>query len=260
MKRCLYHVGPWRRAIPWLVFGPMLVVAGCLSAFSGSVELRAVGALVGAILALLVLGLHALISYARLELTEEGVRLRQFGMNLAAPWTDVAGLRLDWGREGFVTLRPISGSGAANLAAARGFGWYFNPIYNDEQQAAMAERRWIPIEAVQSLPPLFAPPASPISPAVQRCRLAILLCALGAFLAAAVVLGLGPPSRQDRVFSVVMALLAPLLTFWAAWHSWSAFRSGARFMGVLFSLLVLLGVIWCLLASGDVVSLFGGVG
>jgi hypothetical protein len=114
----------------------------------------------------------------------------------------VAGLRLDPRHEGFVTLHPIDGSGAANLAAVRGFGWYYNSIYNEEQQAVMAERRWIPIEAfawhlrrgrlredlarlapaVQSLPPVPVPPANPVSPAVQRRRLLIFLFALGALV------------------------------------------------------------------------------
>ncbi len=280
MKRCIYHVGPWRRAMPWMVFGPMLVLAAGLWVFADSVENRSAGALLFAILTLMMLGLHALISYARLELTAEGVRLRQIGMNLAAPWTDVAGLRLDRQHEGFVTLHPISGSGAANLAAARGLGWYFVPIYNQEQQAVMAERRWIPIEAfawhlrrgrlredlarlapaVQSLPPLFAPPANPVSPAVKRRRMVIFLIALGAFLAAIVMLGLGPPSWGEHVFSVVMALLAPLLTFGAGWSAWNAFRSGARLMGILFTILTLLGVLWCLLVWGDLAVRFSGAG
>jgi len=275
MKRCIYHVGPWRRAIPWMVFGPMLVLAAGLWVFADSVEIRAVGALVFAILTLLVLGVHGLISYAQLELTAEGVRLRQIGMNLAAPWIDVAGLRLDPGHEGFVTLHPIGGSGAANLAAVRDLGWYYNSLYNREQQAVMAERRWIPIEAfawhlqrgrlredlarfapaVQSLLPVLAPAANPISPAVQRRRLVIFLFALGAFLAAMVMLGLGNPGWREHGVSVVMALLA----FYAGWRAWKAFRSGARLIGVLFTVLTLIGVLWCLLAWADVVILLSGV-
>jgi hypothetical protein len=276
MKRCIYHVGPWRRAIPWMVFGPMLVLAASLWVFADSVGDRSVGALIFAILTLLVLGLHALISYARLELTAEGVRLRQIGMNLAAPWIDVAGLRLDPRHEGFVTLHPIGGSGAANLAAVRDLGWYYNSIYNEEQQAVMAERRWIPIEAfawhlrhgrlredlarlapaVQSLPPQLALPVHPVSPAVQRRRLVIFLFMLGAFLAAIVMLGLGPPSRREHGGLVVMALLA----FYAGWRAWKAFRSGAHLIGVLFAFLTLFGVLWCLLAWGDLAILFSGVG
>jgi hypothetical protein len=95
---------------------------------------------------------------------------------------------------------------------------------------------------------------------VQRRRLVILLCALGAFLAAIVMLGLGPPSRKEHVFSVVMALLAPLLTYCAGWKAWNAFRSGARLMGVLFTFLTLLGVVWCLLVWGDLAILFSGAG
>jgi hypothetical protein len=263
-----------------MVFGPMLVWAAGLWVFADSVGDRSAGALVCAFLTLLVLGLHALISYARLELTAEGVRLRQIGMNLAVPWIDVAGLRLDRGHEGFVTLHPIGGSGAANLAAVRDLGWYFIPIYNKEQQAVMADRRWIPIEAfawhlrrgrlredlarlapaVQSLPSQLAPPANLISPAVRRRRLVILLGALGAILAASVMLGLGPPSRKEHVFSVVMALLAPLLTFSAGWSAWNAFRTGARLVGVLFTILTLLGAVWCLLVWSDLAILFSGVG
>ena len=237
VKRCIYHVGPWRRAIPWMVFGPMLVLAAGLWVFADSVENRSGGALVFAILTLMVLGLHALISYARLELTAEGVRLRQIGMNLAAPWTDVAGLRLDPGHEGFVTFHPIGGSGAANLAAVRGLGWYFIPIYNKEQQAVIAERRWIPIEAfawhlrrgrlredltrlapaVQSLPPLPAPPAKPVSPAVQRRRLVILLgrarCNAGGRRHARIRTS---QSGRTRVFGRHGAARA-LLTFCASW-------------------------------------------
>ncbi len=276
MQRCIYHVGPWRRAIPWMVFGPMLVLTAGLWGFADSVEIRTVGALVFTILTLLVLGMHALISYARLELTAEGVRLRQIGMNLAAPWIDVAGLRLDRGHEGFVTLHPIGGSGAANLAAVRDLGWYYNSLYNQEQQAVMAERRWIPIEAfawhlrwgqlredlarlapaVQSLPPQLTPTAKPVSPAVQRRRLVIFLFALGAFVTAIVMVGLGPPSRGEHMVSVVMALLA----FYAGWRAWKAFRSGARLIGVLFTFLTLLGVLWCLLGWGDLGILFSGVG
>jgi hypothetical protein len=91
---------------------------------------------------------------------------------------------------------------------------------------------------------------------VQRRRLVILLFALGAFLAAIVMLGLGPPSRGEHGVSVVMALLA----FYAGWRAWKAFRSGARLIGVLFTFLTLLGVLWCLLAWGDFVILFSGVG
>jgi len=280
MKRCRYQVGPWRRAIPWMVFGPMLGLAAGVWGFADSVGDRTAGALICGILTLLLLGLHALISYPRLELTADGVRLRQFGMNLAAPWNDVAGLRLDPQHEGFVTHHPIGGSGAANLAAAQDFGWYFIPIYNKEQRAVMAERRWIPIEAfawhlrhgrlredltrlapaVQSLPPVLMPPANRLSPSVQRRRLVILVVALGAFLAAIVVLGFGPPSWGQIAFPVVRALIAPLLTFTAGWKAWHAFRSGARLMGVLFAILTLSGVAWCLLLWGDLALAFSRVG
>ena len=51
-----------------------------------------------------------------------------------------------------------------------------------------------------------------------------------------------------------------LLTFTAGWKEWDAFRNGARLMGVLFTILTLLGAVWCLLVWGDLAILFSRVG
>jgi hypothetical protein len=51
-----------------------------------------------------------------------------------------------------------------------------------------------------------------------------------------------------------------LLAFYAGWRAWQAFRGGARLIGVLFTFLTLLGVLWCLLAWGDFVILSSGGG
>lgn len=271
--RCVYRVSPWRRAVPWLIFGPMLVLAAALVVAGETPGERQAGAWVGCILFVATVGMHALIAYARLELSAEGIRLRQIGMNLFAPWPEVAGWRLERGREGFVTRGPITGRGAANLAAVRGFGIYGAPIYDEEQRAAMAERRWMPIEAfawharhgrlredvayfapsLREMPSPETPPAG-AKPAMQRARgLLVAVVVIGA-AALGVVLALEEPAWTDVLVVALAALVSPFLTVSAAWSARNAFRTGARLVGVLFILLALVGAGWCAIAWSDVVE------
>jgi len=275
-ERRIYHVGPWRRAVPWLIFGPFLLLAAGIGIAADDVESRALGRILVAVLLVLVLGMHLLISWARLELTTEGVRLRQIGMNLTTPWSNVLGLRLGRGRQGIVAREPITGRGAANLAAVRGFGYYGASLYDAEQQAAMAEQRWIPIEPfawhlqhgrlhddlklfapeIEELPD---PPATaPQTPAQRRRTWFIFGGIMTLAVTGALVLGLGPPSWGEHAFPVLWAMLAPLLTLRAIVSTITAFRTGGRFMGVVFAAFSMLGVLWCLVAWSEVIVVFSG--
>lgn len=272
--------------MPWLIFGPFLLLALAACVFGKTAEDRSIGGLLVAFLTLITLGTHALISYARLELNTHGVRLRQVGMNLAAPWSDIAALRLERRREGFVTRNPISGSGAGRLAALRGFGYAGAAMYHEEQQRAMAERRWIPIEAfswhlrrgllrqdLETLAPAVQAIESILGPvggaaetvqinsssgkmSVQRCGLIVAICALSLLLAALVSLEVIPQLWTDRIFALLLSLIAPLAVFRGGWSVRNAFRERSYFVGAMFVLLTLVAVFWSIICWGNAVEAF----
>jgi hypothetical protein len=280
--RYFYHVGPWRRAMPWMIFGPFLLGPAALIIFASTPNDRGAGWLILALMAPITLGVHAMVSYARLELSAEGVRLRQIGMKLAASWSEIEGLRLEPGREGFVTHHAISGSGAGSLSATRGAGYYGNPIYNAEQRALMAQRRWIPIDpfswhlqrgtlrqdlatlapAVHPISSLLAPPGGSASanaaavPVTSRRKWIAAICLIGGLLGVGIVLAMMPTKWSDRTFSLLYLVMAPLTALRMAWSTRNAFRSKARLVGVIFAFLTLFAVLWCFVALNSVVVAF----
>ncbi|MBP8297059.1 MAG: hypothetical protein KAX84_13175 [Burkholderiales bacterium] len=144
----VYHVGPWRYLWLWLVFGPLALIFLALGLFSEQPGERAPLLIGGALWLLVPFMVTLLVRMARLEISARGVRLRQIGYRLEAAWPDVAALRLDRGREGFVTARPVGGRGAGLLAAAgRAIPRAGAQFYDDEQQRLLDEHRLIPIEA-----------------------------------------------------------------------------------------------------------------
>ncbi|HEX8442649.1 MAG TPA: hypothetical protein VF631_03265 [Allosphingosinicella sp.] len=143
-----YRVSPWRRWALWYVLGPIIVGLMWLRADSGPIEGRAfliTAALVGCI------GLACQVIFvdrATLQLSPDGACLRQTGYTLSAQWSDIVDIRLEPGREGFVTRNPMDGRGAGLLASLRGVAVPMGPsLYDAAQQELLAERRFIPIEA-----------------------------------------------------------------------------------------------------------------
>jgi hypothetical protein len=111
-------------------------------------ELRAfliTAALVGCIGVLFQL---VIIDLATLQLSPQGVRLRQAGYTLVAPWRTIVDIRLQPGREGFITREPIDAPGFGVLRRFRGVAVPLGvPMYDAEQQQLLSERRFIPIDA-----------------------------------------------------------------------------------------------------------------
>ncbi len=145
----VYHVAPLRRYLVWAIFGPfaaIMAVAGATSTKGGD---QLAGWFLAGFLLLLGMGVHWLVSRARLELSTTGVKLRQFGYMLETPWTNVEMLRMDKGQEGFVTREPMKSRGAAHLSSFRGvaFGMGRTPIYDRTARELLYQQRYIPIEA-----------------------------------------------------------------------------------------------------------------
>ena len=78
------------------------------------------------------------------------MKLYYLGGNLETPWSNVIGVRLDRGREGFFTREPLLGRGARRLAGVRGLAYYGQPAYDEQQRQLMGKRRVIPIDAFAS--------------------------------------------------------------------------------------------------------------
>ncbi len=149
-KPRVYHISPWRFLWIWLPFGPIALVFLGAGAFSHVPKEQAEFLIGGALFLGVTLCIHVLVRFARLELSEQGIRLRQFGYRLESPWSDLSDLWLDRGHEGLITSRPVGGKGQALLAssahAVTGMFLGAGP-YTAEQQALLDEWRLIPIEA-----------------------------------------------------------------------------------------------------------------
>lgn len=142
----VYHIGPWRRWVPVWIFGPILLGTLGLWICLPSKDRAVAGYFLAALLPF-ALGMQWLIDRARLEISPEGVRLRQTGYRLETPWANIVDLLLEHGREGFVTREPVGGQGQELLAATAGMGVAFTPIYDDRHRALLGEHRLIPFEA-----------------------------------------------------------------------------------------------------------------
>ena len=141
-----YHVGPWRRWLLWFVLGPIIAGLLLLGAAGGWEEGRPF-ILTAGLVFLIGLPFQLIVDRARVELSPDGVCLRQTGYTLKAEWSDIVDLSLERGRQGFITREPMDGSGAARLANFRHVGLPGAPLYDEEQRRLLAERRFIPIEA-----------------------------------------------------------------------------------------------------------------
>lgn len=143
-----YHIGPRRRWLLWYILGPIIVSLILLGTGGEPTELRAfliTAALVGCIGILFQL---VIVDRVTLQLSPQGVRLRQAGYTLVAPWSIIVDIRLQPGREGFITREPIDGPGPGVLRRFRGVAVAPGlPMYDAEQQRLLSERRFIPIEA-----------------------------------------------------------------------------------------------------------------
>ncbi len=142
MPEKFYRVGPLRRWIRFLILVPIAVTVVGMAWFNPGASI----ALALVTLPFVGLGLWA-IAMARLEITPQGVNLRQLGFRLSTHWDNVESLYSVRGREGIVTIEPMVGAGVEKLRRTRGFSLSGMPQYDSNQQQWLAEGRFIPIDA-----------------------------------------------------------------------------------------------------------------
>lgn len=148
-ERLVFHISPWRLWLPWMIFAPLIILFLALAwvipaAKQGEKEaLMLIAGLFGLIAACIWL----LIRRARLEITTQGVRLRQTGFTLESAWSEVSELILIPGEESFITKEAMTGKGCARLAAAAELGRLVSGFYSKDRLELIAQYRLIPIEA-----------------------------------------------------------------------------------------------------------------
>lgn len=265
-----YFISPLRRSLLWWILGPFLLLSLALF-LAGPEETRGAGLALSLVFSPFLIWWHWYMRRVRLELSAQGVTQRQGRHVLCAPWADIESLRLDRGREGFVTRVPMEGSAAERLAAIRGLWVSGVPFYDETQQQLMGERRFIPIDPFayllrsgrlladldQFVPELGRATRASFEEQVRKSRLTppppsprAQMRRLHLFLLIATLAGLGiwmavaPASivarTAGKVFDVALAVVLLGWCIVSAWSCRNAFRSGLKLLAVLFALMAVL--------------------
>jgi hypothetical protein len=273
-----YLISPLRRSVLWLILGPFLIMGVVMCFFP---DTRLAGIIVGGMMAVFLALWHWLVCYTRLEVSPQGVVLRQLGWSLEAAWDQVDHLRMERGREGFVVKEPMEGKGARRLASVAGFGYYGTPMYSDVQRYWIQNGQWIPVEPfmyafrkgkMRADIEKFAPgllerapsgmaermgnshPDSTASgpdegPTTRKPGNPRLVVWIGIIVSAAVIVPLAVHDSRSggsgRGIAFVMAfVIGPLLTLKAAVSCWNSFQSGSKLLGVLFALATMVAALF----------------
>lgn len=252
----VYHVNPWRQYRVWLIFGPLIlfILGVCLFAPAYDADAKLLLLLYAGGFFLIPLSVTLLTRRTRLELTAHGLRLRQTGYTLETSWSNVIGLRLDSGREGFITAAAIESPRAARLASAREVKIAGLPIYDREQQTLLAEHRFIPFEAfawhlrhgslrsdIATLAPHLKAAldeldtdASRNAEKLQRRETWTMLALLVSIVIGATILASSEHPAQEQVLRGAATILMPLFALRAAYSAWSSFHLHAWWLGMFF--------------------------
>jgi hypothetical protein len=202
---------------------------------------------------------HWFVRKSRLEISPQGVCLREVGSELKIAWSEIIGLRMERGHEGFITAQRMEGRGTERLGASAGP----MQMHDARDMQLLGERRFIPIKAyafhlrrgdlrdvILGYAPhlkgaLDAIPAPPRAlTASERRRNWIVACLVVASLALSVVL-VGKGERwQAWFFTVAYGILDPLVALFAAIGAWHLLRKRNWLLGILTALLAIVMAGW----------------
>lgn len=144
--RRVFLIAGWRRWLMPAMFGTF-AAGGLALALVDDPGARAAGGFV-ALLMLACVGFGEwLIRFTRLEVSADGIDLRQLGYRLRSPWPNVVGWYGRPGRQGFVLAEPLTGKGPDRLAFASGTLINGSPLYDTVQGDLLSQRRFVPVDA-----------------------------------------------------------------------------------------------------------------
>ena len=258
VKTRVYHISIWRYLILWWALGPFLLLGLGLANFSDE-KTKGAGIAIVCLMAPFLLLWHWLARKSRLELSPQGVRLREVGSDLEVAWSEITGLRMDRGHEGFITAQRIEGKGAERLAANAGP----MQMHGERDMQLIGERRFIPIKAFAfhlrkgdmraviighaphlqgALDAIPAPPRALTTS--ERRRNWIVACLIVASLALGFILAGKGARWQAWFFTVAYGILDPLFALFAAIGAWHLLRKRNWLLGILTALLALVMAGW----------------
>jgi len=148
MNRTIYHISPLRL---WVLPAMLLLFAGFIMSLAisdtGNPETRRVAVGTGIFFLIFAGVMFLILQRTRLEFSDEGVKLFQFGYLLETDWDNVSHLYDAPGTEGIVLHRAMVCAGARTLYNHRNTQIKGVNSYTPEQIEALGELRLIPIEA-----------------------------------------------------------------------------------------------------------------
>jgi hypothetical protein len=251
-----YRLRGWRRWLMWWMFAPLLVV-GLLLALSADAGTGAAGAVLILVAGTMLAGWEWLWRRTTLEVSGAGLRLRQLGYTLEAPWSH----QFVW-----VLAQPLQTADARRLGFFSGLAG----MHDGDPAQWLADGRFIPIEAfgwhlrrgtlaadVSALAPHLAAamsgagapalPTPPPAPAQRRRNIALGLF-IGALVTTSMVLGWTQPALLNGVVEVAFGVAAPLVALQAGVVTWRTARGRHWAMALLMALSTLVALGWCALA------------
>lgn len=262
-----YKISPLRRSVLWWVLGPFILMALLFITFAPANQ-KGVGIALLLVMSPFLAWGHWYMGRVRLELSAQGVTQRHGSLILTAPWTLIERLRVDAGREGFVTREPLEGKAADRLARYSGIWIGGVPHYDPEQQQLMAERRFIPIDPfayllrdgrlladLDEFAPAIASETRPLveaqarlkrhpkppPTAAEQMRMFYLFFTIAIMLGLGVWMAIAPDSLVSRIADkTIQIALGISLLVWSVLSVWScrnSWRAGGRVLAVLFLLM-----------------------
>lgn len=147
-KRVVFHISPWRLNVAWITFAPLIIL---FLVFAGNVPQSDQGEkeffwVIAGFFCVMAGCLTLVFRWARLELTAQGVRLRQVGYTLETAWSNINAIGLTRGAEFLVTAQPMTGKGCKRLAAAAQPKKVLAAMYDQGRVDLIIAHRLIPIE------------------------------------------------------------------------------------------------------------------
>jgi hypothetical protein len=241
-----YHMDPLRRIFIGAVCAPFIPGGLWVAIICWPSKDRLFGIVFASCLALFGAGFFWIIDRARIETSPLGVKLRLLGMTLETSWQNIEGLRMERGREAFVTTSPMEGSGPRRLESTGG-----RTNYDQTARRLTAERRYLPIgvfsrhlrgglgEDVRRFAPHLqaALDAGPPPPNLADRKIVWKACALSVLLFAGLwTLLAAAPSWMDQVGKILSIILPLLLAAGFVWPAVQAFRTKKILFGVIYTL------------------------